>query len=223
MPLRVEAVRVDHERSCADEQVAEPSTGADARVPVMGGVGGGQRAANLGLAGEENTRPRHEDVVEDHHAGGLTVAGRERGRPLTGAPGRPGHNRHTFCVNRHRGADGEVGVLRRHRAARHDEELVYVRCGGDDRLGAAQHDAVRAAFADVHVHVRVRLGARAQRAVALGVGHRYTEGEIALLHVAQGRTDNPCGPARSCSALKQAASITPKSSSLNTEARPSGQ
>ncbi len=62
---------------------------------------------------------------------------------------------------------------------------MHVRRAGDDRLGAADHDAVGAALFHVHVDVRVVLLARMFGAVALGVGHGDAEREVLVLHAMQ--------------------------------------
>ena len=104
------------------------------------------------------------------------------------SPGRPAgraDDRHAFGVDRHCAADGEVRVLAGHRAAGHDEEFVHVRRAGDDRLGAANDDAVLPSLLDVDVDVAVALRAGALGAVALGVGHGDAEGEILVLNTMQ--------------------------------------
>ncbi len=64
----IEAVRLDHQRAGADQQVAEAGTRADARMAVMRRVAGGEEAGLLVLAIGEHAIPRHEHVVEHDDA-----------------------------------------------------------------------------------------------------------------------------------------------------------
>ena len=114
----IEAVRLDHQRARADQEVAEAGPRADAGMAVMRGVGGGEEAALLVLAGEEHALVRHEHVVEDHDAGGLAVLGGELRRRLAGPSRRPRHDGDARRIDRHGAADGEVGVLGRHGCGR---------------------------------------------------------------------------------------------------------
>ena len=64
-------------------------------------------------------------------------------------------------------------------------KLVHVRRAGDDRLGAADDDAVGPPLLDVHVDVGIGLLARALGAVALGVGHGDAERQVLVLDLMQ--------------------------------------
>ena len=163
----------------------KPGPRADAGMAVVGGVGGGQEAALLVLAGEEHAVVRHEHVIEDHDARGLAVLGRELRRSLARPACGSRHDRHAGRVHRDGAAHGKVRVLLGVRAARHDEELVHVGRAGDDGLGAPDDDAVGTALLDVDVDVRVRLLSRALGAVALGVRHGDAERQVPVLHVVQ--------------------------------------
>jgi hypothetical protein len=179
----VEAVGLGHQRAGADQQVAVAGARGDAGVAVVGGVGIGDLGAVPPFAGEEDALPGHEDAVEQAHRGALAVAVGEAAPPprraaRRGAP--PGQARR---VDRHRAAHGVIGVGFGHRAARHHQQLVHVGPAGDDGLGAGNHDAVGAALDDMHVGIRVGLGVRPLRAVALGVGHGDADGEVGVADV----------------------------------------
>ena len=183
--VHVQAVRLHHHRAGADQQVAEAGTRANAAVPVVRRVAGGQETAFLMLAGQEDAVPGDEDVVEHHHAGGLPVFAAELRRRFARPSCRPRHDGDARCVHRHRAAHREVAILGGHGAAGHHQELMHVRRAGHDRLGAAQHDAVRTPLGDVDVDVAVGLRAWAQAAVALGVRHRHAQRQVAVLHLMQ--------------------------------------
>jgi hypothetical protein len=86
-------------------------------------------------------------------------------------------------VDRHRAADRELGIGLGHGAARHHQQFVHVGPAGDDGLGAGNHDAVGAAFDDMHVGIRIGLGVRPLGAVALGIGHGDADGEVGVADV----------------------------------------
>ena len=186
---RVEAVGLAHQRAGADQQVAEARARGDAGLPVVRRIAVGEMAAVLPLARVEHVLPRHEHAVEQAHAGALAVLAREQRLAvlhlLAGAPRRARGDGEPRRVGRHRAADGEVGILLAHVAARHDQQFVHVRRAGHDRLGARDHDALRVALHHVHVGVGVGLLVRAPAAVALGVGHRHAQRQVLVLHAVQ--------------------------------------
>src|SRR5581483_5486928 len=98
-------------------------------------------------------------------------------------PGGAGDDRHAGGVDGDGAADGEVGVVGRHRPAGHDQELVHIGGAGDDGLRAPDDDAVGPAFGDVDVDVGVGLAARPDGAVALGVGHGDAQRQVVVLDV----------------------------------------
>jgi len=73
--FRIEAVGLDHERTRADQEVAETRASTDAGMPMMRRIGRGQETALFRFAGQENPGVRDEHVVEDHDADGLAVLG----------------------------------------------------------------------------------------------------------------------------------------------------
>ena len=74
-------------------------------------------------------------------------------------------------IRRYRAGDGVVRFRVRHVLGRHDDLLVHERGAGDGGLGTANDNAVRTAFDDAGVQVRVDLIVRLLGTVALGVGH----------------------------------------------------
>jgi len=70
------------------------------------------------------------------------------------------------------------GVIVRHGIT---SSFVHVGGAGDDRLGAADDDAVRATLGDVQIDVAIDLRARPLGAVALGVGHRTADRQVRVL------------------------------------------
>ena len=135
----------------------------------------------------EHAVPGHEHPVEGQDPGGLAIAAREERRAVldlvAGAAGRSGDDGQAGGVARHGAADGEIGVVRPHLPAGHDEELVHVGRCRHDRLGAADDDSLGVALDDVHVGVEVGLLVRLSAAVALGVGHRDAQAEVVVLDV----------------------------------------
>ena len=77
MAVGIEAVGLDHQSPRADQEIAEARPRPDAGMAVMGGIAGGEMAARLGLAGQEDPLMGNEDVVEQHDGHGLAVFGRE--------------------------------------------------------------------------------------------------------------------------------------------------
>jgi hypothetical protein len=70
---RIETVRLAHQRTGADEEVAESGARRDAAVAMVRRVAVGERSGVLPLAGVENTLPRNEDTIEDDHRRCLAV------------------------------------------------------------------------------------------------------------------------------------------------------
>jgi hypothetical protein len=151
----------------------------------MGGIRGREKAAFLGLAVEEDTFVRHEHIVEDDDAGGLSVLRGELGCRLSRTTGRPRHDGHSRRVHWDGAANSERSVLRHVGPAGHDKKLMHVRRAGNDGLCASDNDAVSPALLDVHVYVGVGLLAGALRAITLDIRHRDTECQVAILHVVQ--------------------------------------
>ena len=128
---------------------------------------------------------RHEHVVEDHDADGLAVFGREFGGGLAGPAGGTRDDGDAGRVDGHRAAHREIAVLRNVGSAGHHQELMHIGRAGDDRLGAPDDDAVGPALLDVEIDIAVDLLARAHGAVALGVGHRDAQRQVAVLNVVE--------------------------------------
>ena len=183
MSVSVEPIGVDHQRAGADQQVAETGARGNARVPVVGGVRGRQCARFLDLAVGEHPVPRHEHIVELDDAGRLAVFGGELGGALTRPSCGPSNDGDARRIARHRTTDGEAGIVRRHRPARHHQEFVDVRRGRDDGLGAANDDAILAALLDVHINVRIVLLPGLFRPIALSIGHGDAKRQIAVLNI----------------------------------------
>ena len=181
--IRIEPVRFDHEDTGADQQIAETGARADATVAVVRRVRTREELRVFPFTGEEHLVPRHEHVVEDRDPGGLAVLCAELRRVLARPAGGSRHDRQIPRVDRHGAAYGEIRIALRHIATGHDEQFVHVRCARDDRLRAADYDAVRATLLDMHVGIRVRLVARTQGAIALTVRHRHPEGQIIGVHL----------------------------------------
>ena len=135
------------------------------------------------FARHEDALPRHQDVLEQYDARRLPVFAGEFGCRLTRPPGLARHDGDAIGVDRHGAADGEIGVLFRMRAARHDEKFVHIGGTCDDRLGARDDDAILPPLLDVDIGVAVFLLAGALRAVALGVRHGDAERQVAILRV----------------------------------------
>ena len=112
--LGIEAVRLDHQRAGADQQVAEAGARADAGMAVMRRVGGGEKAASSvsparktrscgTKTSSKSTTPVDWPYLAENFAAGLA-----------GPAGRPRDDGDARRVHRHRAADREVGVLRQH-------------------------------------------------------------------------------------------------------------
>ena len=183
--VEVEAVRLGDEGASADEEISEAGARGDAGLPVMGRVAIGEEGGLLPFAGEEDALPRHEDVVEERHAGGLPELAAELRRLFARTPRRPRHEGQVGRVDGHRAADGEVLVGLGHVAARHDEELVHVGRAGDDGLHAREDDAVLSPLGDVQVRVEIFLLVGALAPVAAAVGHGDADRQIFVLHALQ--------------------------------------
>ena len=108
---------------------------------------------------EKDALVRHEDVVEHDDRRRLAIFLRELRRRLAGTPGRAGDDGDTRRIHRHRAGHGKGCILRRMRAAGHDQEVVHVGRAGHDRLGAANDDSVGPPL--LHVNVNVGVGLRA--------------------------------------------------------------
>ncbi len=148
----------------------------------------------LPFAGVEHVVHGHEHALEKAHAGALAVLAAEQRvavlQCFSRAAGRAGDDGQAWRVDRHRAADGKVGVFAAHVAAGHDQQLVHVGRTGHDGLGAADDDAALPvvhgiALDDAHITVRVALLERPQAAVALGVGHGHAQGQVLVLHAMQ--------------------------------------
>jgi hypothetical protein len=142
-----------------------------------------RKPALFGLAGQEDPIMRDEHVVEYDYTDRLAVFGRELGRSFAGTSGRTRDDRHAGRVHGNRAAHRKVLVLRSVGPAGHHQELVHIGRAGHDRLGAADDDTVRPARADMYVDIRIELLAWPFRAIALCIGHRNPQREIAVLYV----------------------------------------
>ena len=143
----------------------------------------------LPFAGIKHAVPRHEHLVEHHHAGALAVLAAEQRLAMfdlfTRPSGRARNDGDAGRIDRHGAADGEVRVLAAHVAAWHDQEFMHIRCAGHDGLGARNDDAFDIALDDMQIAVDVRLLVRPPAAVALGVGHRNAQRQVLVLHAVQ--------------------------------------
>ena len=151
----------------------------------MGGITGGQKTTLLVFTRQKHARVGHKDPVENDHAGRLAIFRGEFCRALTGSTCGPGHDGNPRCVNRHGTGHGEIGIFFRVSAAGHHQKLMHIGGAGDNRLGAADHNPVHPTLHDMHIGIRIFLLPRSPGAVALGIGHRYAQGEVALLNIVQ--------------------------------------
>jgi hypothetical protein len=109
----------------------------------------------------------------------LAVPAAELGGRLAGPPRRARDDREAVCVHRHGAAHREIAVCFGHVPAGHHQQLVHVGRAGDDGFRARDHDAACGALDDMHVGIAIGLLVRAQRTVALAVGHCHAEREVA--------------------------------------------
>ena len=83
-----------------------------------------------------------------------------------------------------------VGLLARlHRLGRDGHQVVGVRRARDMQLRAADHHAAGLAINDAHVHVRIVLLHRRQRAIALRVGDALGDANVVALRSVDVRAD----------------------------------
>ena len=117
----------------------------------MRGVVCGHQVGFFGLAIDEHLVPRYEDIVEMNHRDRLGEFGAEFGRCVARPSGRPGYDRDSRRIDRHRAGDRKIAILLAHAAAGQHKEFVHVRPAGDDRLYSGNNDPVRAPFFDMNI------------------------------------------------------------------------
>ena len=161
MAVGVQAVRFNHQSACADQQITKASSRGNAGMAMMRGIACGGVAGFHMLARHEHTIPGYENIIKNNHAGGLAVFGTEFRGCFTGPPRRARHNHYAGCICRHGAMQSEIGIFGGHGAAGHDQEFMDIRRASHNGLGAANDDAIRAAFLDMHMHIAIGLLARA--------------------------------------------------------------
>ena len=185
--LEIDAVGFGHQRAGPDEEITEARTRRDARLSMLRCVVVENLAGAMPLAGAENAFPWNEYAVEHADTGRLSILAAEFRRRLAGPAGWTRNDRQPGGVDRHGAADGEIGVVPAHVAARHDEQFVNVWRRRDDGLGTGNDDAVGTTLDNMQVRVRIRLARRAEGPVAFGVGHRNPERQVIGVDVGQVR------------------------------------
>ena len=135
----------------ADQEVAEAGARADAGMAVMRRVGAWSAKPPSSVSPARNTRSCGTKHVVEQHDGRRT--GRTCAENVAAAsPGRPAGARPMVTPGASTGTAQHTAksrVLRDMSAAGHHQQLMHVGRAGDDRLGAADDDAVRPALLDV--------------------------------------------------------------------------
>ena len=123
----------------------------------------------LPFAGEEDSFPGHEAVVEYHV--GIRSSGQEATLEMfPGSEVMDGNDLfQSVPVARDGKGDSVVLVLRTQCPCRHYQYLIGHRCLGDVQLAAADDDTVAQPFFDPYVSIRVRLLGGPQHPIALDV------------------------------------------------------
>jgi hypothetical protein len=163
--------RLCHQGGRSNQQIPKAGAGRDAGMPVVRRVAIGESRRVPPFAGQKEAFPGHEHIVEQRDGSRLTVPATETGGRLARSPRRPRDQGQPGSVHAHGTTHSVVLIWSGHVAARHHQQFVHVWGAGDDGLGAAKHDSVLAASADVHVGIGVGLRVRAPRPIAFPIRH----------------------------------------------------